>query len=259
MNRRCRRVVLAALTLPLLAVAGVLPAAAGDTVVTCLPLEPGRTTVHGHDINAGCNTFTTTVLRWAAVAVVPHGVDGGWVDYDLAVTESGPSGPRVASSQYGGDAIDFVAIDHGHRPTGTFAAHGTHYTGHGYYSVAYAESGGVLPLVAPLGGYALNQGEQVRVLDLPLRAGQCVAIRAWNFTHNTAVVAIMASDPAIPTTLAQGRGTAAVQAGSGPSGPNTVTITFTAPRSDRYGLVITNRREGGLTPDTALRYTRLPC
>jgi hypothetical protein len=239
--------------------ATVLVAGSPAQAETCLPLDTRGETSVGIGTVEHCNTFETTTTHWSAVALKSEPWDSSYVDYDLTVTDS--AGTKLAESRLGGTTIDFVAIDSHRRPLGTYVARGKLYGGHGYYDLRF-DKGGESLVSLPV--YQMNK--MVQVKDLWVSAGQCVAVKAWNFAYNTGAMHVMASDPAQPASYVQPKASAVATTTFSPADVNNAdggskTLRFTASRSAWYGFVITNKYSGRLEgmSEALPRYQRVAC
>ncbi|MEU7982565.1 hypothetical protein AB0B63_29040 [Micromonospora sp. NPDC049081] len=159
--------------------------------------------------------YRTYQRRWSVVAVQPAAT----ADWDLTLRDA--AGTTLATSWYGLGRTDFVVVDStaGHRPFGAYTAAVSAYTAGPYWVQQRTDTTTItLPPVTHSGttGAAdpdltfssLVDHDVITVADLYLTAGESF----WANTTTAASSLLLAeSDPADPTTFAQGRATVAAR------------------------------------------------
>ena len=198
-------------------------------------------------------SFATSAPYWSVVAAYPN----PGTDYNIALRDA--SGP-LNSSIFGTAVVDFVAVDSNRRAFGGYTATGVRVGGDvtqfGQYYVEFAQPNQILnPQLpgSPLVPVAMNGFITIR--DLFLSAQQTATINISSYrvcpatpdpnVHGEAL--LMASDPDAPATWTPRRADAkAIASFPSTTRPCTGTMTFTAPVSAWYGLVLLDYTDTGI-------------
>jgi len=200
--------------------------------------------------------FATTIPHWSAVVMLSEGN----ADYDMSAVDP-VSGRVLASSNLGAASMDVIAVNSIVRPPGQYLLKVKQYSGdaNGFYSMWFRQRGQVL---APAGTNSPVQtldDQWVMIKDVYLKAGECLAVRAFKFGYSTGDMMLMSADPTRPV---QGRSEAVARVSYSPSDNGTAkTLRYTAPTAGWYGFMIANLPSWrpGQTIDDALQYQRSTC
>jgi len=185
--------------------------------------------------------FETLVRTWSVVAVRPLGQRN--LDLDL-YGDRPQLQPPVGGSASAGQLVDFVAIDSNLRPVGRYFPRVTPIGADSNYHIEYVVSQQMLP-PASTSTFHLDATQTVAIRDADLTAGVPVTITATpKSTFATASLFIMGDDPANPATFVRGRSSALASA-LAPTFAGPVSVTFTPPRTGRYGVVVTSDNDEG--------------
>jgi hypothetical protein len=190
----------------------------------------------------------------------PFSDPGQVSDTDLTLTNT--SGKVLGVSQYGGgpfNYLDLVAIDSNVTPLGSYVVRTNRYQGSGGYTIGFADTremmSGVVGSAAPVYTFA-EWDNRATIRDVYLTGGQCFAVTARGFGHHPdGEMALMASDPGRPV---QGRAQAAARVAFTVNAAS-VTLTYTAPRTGWYGLVLLSDDDMVYGVDAAVTYQRQAC
>jgi hypothetical protein len=181
--------------------------------------------------------FGTDSVFWSVVAVEPD--DGS--DADLSVWDNGRQTKLLAESRSSSDFVDFVAIDNNHRAPDSVFPEVSAYEGTGDYVIQLAQRKDVL--VWDTQTLAFGATDLVRVRDTLLQAGQTYRFTlAPNNPSLDGSLYLMDSLPPMVDSWVKPKAEAMASAAA-LTGP--VVLEVTAPRTDWYGLVITNELLGG--------------
>lgn len=202
-----------------------------------------------------CGTFTTDKHYWSVISIRPKADGSPVADYDLMVAD-GNASQVVGRSNYGGNAVDFVAINSNLRQLSYYVAKASLYNGHGSVTMSLSDHGRSLA-EAPSPVYTSSTSATfTEVRDVWLTAGQCLAVRASNLPRSVGSMHLMASNPTDPATFVRNRAQAAATVDYSPADASK-TLTYTAPQSGWYGLVVSNDHIGPL--DALMTYQRVSC
>ncbi|MGH2819642.1 MAG: hypothetical protein ACRDJ5_03200 [Actinomycetota bacterium] len=183
-------------------------------------------------------SYNTTSGFWSVVALRPDSAD-----YDLDLYDDFGQTSLLGSSVFGGNTIDFMAVDSNHRALGDYFPRARVFSGSGNYRIELAQGSNIIgPGTQSM---FMDSNDVVMVRDLFLNAGQEVAIKAQpsNGGQDPELL-LMGSDGANSATWVRSRGQAVAGASiAGPGGAEQ--FTFTAPAADWYGLVLLNKAGSG--------------
>ena len=179
---------------------------------------------------------------WSAVAIRPPSGS----DYDLTVYDNSNVTGYLATSNYGGDTIDFVAQDNnsGRRafPDATYPL--VHkFAGSGRYQIEYANDVSVLS--DSTSSISMGSSEVIEIRDTFQASGQPTYYRVVpsNGGQDPELL-LMESTAGTPTTYVQGRGSSV--AGSSSAGAGSAEgFSYTSSASQYDGLVLLNRAGSG--------------
>ena len=178
--------------------------------------------------------YDTSAPFWSATAIRP----GQEVDYDLRLFD-GPNLTRVlASSNFGPGNVDYVVVDSRNRPLGDYYPQVSRYSGNSLYEIE-AHHGGII-LGDGRVSVTMTAREVVQIRDTFLSGSvpTFFRIRPSN-PRQDGELFLHQSDPANPTTWAQGRyAGVAASAGAGPGSPEAFSHTSAA--GGWHGLVLVN-------------------
>jgi hypothetical protein len=186
-------------------------------------------------------TFSTNTAYWSVVALDPD------ADYDLHLYDD-TTGESLNYGPQSGSKTEFIAIDSnaGRRPVfGNYKARVVNRASGAEltqlpYAIELAQGAQTLG-VGTSQTISMQSNDVVAVRDVRLEAGQTVTITATpNNNLQIPEMFLMASDPSNPNSWVPSRGTAAKTATRGDNGG--VTLTYTAPRTAYYGLVLLQDR-----------------
>lgn len=223
MTARHDRTPLLTVAVLVLLVAGLVPRAAAQTVLSSGVCDE-RVGVSSH------YSFNQSgVPYWAVVGVTPDPAD----DKDIYLY-SGPfqTGSLLASSS-GVSGADFIVADFNHTPYGTYYPTVTYGSTTALYDVEWSQGGNILPLNQTIGAPVHSGGGicfAFSVWDVYLEAGSTYRILSYSATVPVAIT--LFRNPGTGSYFA-GRSQAAVDLGG--SG---VYADYTAPATDWYGLVV---------------------
>ncbi len=204
----------------------------------CNPLgnyaDLGRPTPTPHNY-----CFNTTTIYWSVTAVRPP----AGVDYDLTLYDDRNQTVSLGSSAFGGNTVDFMAVDSNRRPLGDYYPRAYVFSGSGNYRVELAQGTDQLG-AASSQAVVMGTNDVVVVRDVLLTAGVPVTFQAiaGNGTQD-AELFVLSSD-ANAATWVRSRAQAAASATLGGAGA-TETITFTPTISGWHGLVLVNKAGSG--------------
>jgi hypothetical protein len=183
--------------------------------------------------------FTTNVVFWQVVAVRP-GTNGA---QNLELFDDRNQAQSLGSSNQPGADTDFVAIDSNRRALGDYYPRVTQAGATtGGYQIELAQSTTQL-----IDRETLNMaaGDVVVVRDTLLHQGQEVTIEVNPATAGqNPELYLMGSTAGQPATYVRGRAQAVAQSTGGGAGA-TESVTFTAPDTGFYGVVVINRSGSG--------------
>jgi hypothetical protein len=200
--------------------------------------------------------FATTIPHWSAVVML----NGGNADYDMSAVDPA-TGQVLASSAIGAAGMDVIAVNSIVRPPGQYLLKVKQYSGgpNGFYNMWFRQRGQVLPAAGTNSPIQTLDAQWVMIRDVYLKAGECLAVRAFKFGYSTGDMMLMSADPARP---AQGRTEAVARVSYSPADNGTAkTLRYTAPTAGWYGFMIVNlpTYRPGSTDDDVLQYQRSTC
>jgi hypothetical protein len=184
--------------------------------------------------------YNTSTIFWSVTAIRPP----AGADYDLRLYDDPAHTALLSSSTFGGNTVDFVAVDSNHRALGDYHPQVFAFSGSGNYQVELAQGADSLGAASSQAVF-MGANDVVVVRDVFLTAGTAVTFRAipGNGTQD-AELFLMSSDGANPATLVKGRPQATLTASAaGPGG--TEQFTFAPTVNDWYGLVLVNKAGSG--------------
>ncbi|MEV0675288.1 hypothetical protein AB0I60_02065 [Actinosynnema sp. NPDC050436] len=183
-------------------------------------------------------SFTTNVAFWQVVAVRPG--PGG--EQDLELFDDRNQTRSLGTSTQPGAGTEFIAVDSNRRALGDYYPRVTQAGGTGGYQVELAQSATQL---VNRETFAMAAGDVVVVRDILLAQGREVTIEVDPATAGqNPELYLLGSTAGQPDTYVRSRAQAVAQATGGGAG-DTETITFTAPTTGFYGIVVVNRSGGG--------------
>lgn len=208
------------------------------------PIPPGSSNRHSYSYN-------TSTVYWSVIAERPP----VGTDYDLALYDDFGLTAFLASSAWGGNAIDFVAVDSnsGGRPFGDYYPQVYQFSGTGNYQVELAQGtdqaspsiqgasskpDAAAPSTAEVGSQALFMGSNdiVAVRDTFLTAGVRVYARIVPTNSGQNPELFLMTDAGIPI---KNRSSASASSYGNPAG-QAEQLSFMPSVSEWGGLVITN-------------------
>ena len=184
--------------------------------------------------------FTTSTGYWSVVALRPP----TGTDDDLTVYDDRAQGTTLASSTWGSDVVDLVAIDSnsGRRTVGDdYYPRVTHYSGTGDYTVQLAQGTDQLTSGTSQ-AVTFAAADVVKVRDVSLTAGVPASFEVVPAAGQDLELLLFGSSDA--TGAVQGRSDAlsiADDAGAG----GAETLTYTPSTTGWYGLAVVNRGGAG--------------
>jgi hypothetical protein len=187
--------------------------------------------------------FNTTTNYWSVVGVRPP----SGAETDMLVLDTNTLPPIVLKqSGRSGSEVDFVAIDSNFRAFGDYypwITHGAKQTANYQVEVAQGRnqfSVGSSELIN------MNAQQFLAVRDVWLNAGQTATFTAQPASGQNVELYLMASNGGDSAAWLRNSTDAAVAANAGGSGVSEK-ITYTAPSSGWYGLVVVNASQGSST------------
>ncbi|MBB4965537.1 hypothetical protein [Saccharothrix violaceirubra] len=181
--------------------------------------------------------FTTTVAFWQVVAVRP---DGG--EQNLELFDDRNQTRSLGTGNQPGADTEFIAVDSNRRALGDYYPRVTQAGGAGGYRIELAQ--GTTQLI-DRETFRMAAGDVVVVRDVLLHQGREVTIAVDPATTGqNPELYLVGSVPGQPDTYVRNRAQAVAQSTGGGAGA-TETITFTAPSTGFYGVVVINRSGGG--------------
>lgn len=162
-------------------------------------------------------------------------------DQDLRVYDDRAQTQLLASSVVLGNDVDFVAVDSNRRPLGDYYPQVSRFTGGDGYRIELAQGSGLLTGSEQV---PMGTGEVVAVRDTVLTQGQETTITVTPSDASQDPELFLLGSTGDQTTWVQSRGAAVASATGGGAG-TAEHITFTAPATGVYGVVVLNRTGGG--------------
>jgi hypothetical protein len=182
--------------------------------------------------------YDTRTRYWSAVAVRPP----AGADYDLELYEDRAQTAFLKGSYYGGNNVEFIAVDSGRRPLEDYYPRVPQWSGRGDYQIELAQGADIL-WTAPQ-TITMSATDVVVVRDVFLWAGVPTTITvAPGAASQDAELYLMQSD-ATAASWIKSRGQATASSLLGGPGA-TEQISFTPTVSDWYGLVLINKAGSG--------------
>jgi hypothetical protein len=183
----------------------------------------------------------TNHIYWAGVAVRPE--TGS--DWDIMLYDDTLNTNLLASSVYAGSMVDFVVGDFNHSPLGWKGVNVQRYDGTGNCAVEYVDSTNMLPT----GHFQINwqPGHIIKIWDIYLTQGRRLNLMAIPSASQDIGLAIFNSNGAA---YYAGRNSAIQADNYGLGGAEN--ISFMAPATDYYGLVMWSNSGDGLISVDAL-------
>jgi len=186
--------------------------------------------------------FSTAVHSWSVVAMRP----GPLTDYNLLLfDERAQTSPTsLANSFTSNQEVEFIAIDSNLRPLDDYYPRVFQFRGPGNYTIEYA-AGFTTLQPASSNTFHFDDSHVAAVQDTVLTAGVPVTITLTEQDPvSFASLFVMGDDPNTPSTFVEGRASALASA-EAPANGGPVSVTFTPPRTGRYGVVVTGDNGGG--------------
>ena len=178
--------------------------------------------------------FTTSRSFWSVVGIDPLN------DFDIGVYDNRNLTGPLGSSTFGGDTIDFVAVDSNRRALGDYYPQVVPFSSAGGdYDISYVEGDVTVPDGVRTG--SLGEGDVVNVQDTLFTAGVPTFFRIVPRNLDIEVF-LMRSDSANAGTFVQGRSAAALVADVGGFEVREA-FSFTETASQWDGLVVTNKSD----------------
>ena len=185
-------------------------------------------------------SFNSSSAFWSVVAVRPP----AGVDDDLALYDDFGQTTSLGSSAFGGNAIDFIAIDSNRRSVGDdYYPRVNQFSGTGNYTIEWAQ--GSTTLSSGSATAAMGANDVVNVRDTFLSAGTPVYIKLVpsNGTQDGELL-LMGDDPASSATWVRPRSSAvALSSSTGAGGSEQ--IVYTPAFTEWHGLVVLNKSGSG--------------
>ena len=184
-------------------------------------------------------SYNTTTIYWSVVAVRPP----AGADYDLTLYDDAGQATALASSAFGSNAVDFVAVDSNRRPLGDYYPRAYAFSGSGSYQVELAQGSDAIGAGASQ-AIAMASTDVVAVRDAFLSAGVPVTftVTAGNATQD-AELFLMESTATASTWVRSRAQAVRSSTAAGPGG--TEQVTFTPTQSAWYGVVLVNKAGSG--------------
>jgi hypothetical protein len=181
--------------------------------------------------------YDTTTPFWSVVAVRPEGNSDQdlWVYDDRAQTQS------LAASVVLGNGVDFVAVDSNRRPLGDYYPRVSRFTGGDGYRIELAQGSGLLRDSEQI---IMGAGDVVAVRDTVLTQGEetTITVTSSDGGQNPELFLMGSTDD--QSTWVRPRSSAVASATGGGAGA-AERVTFTAPATGVYGVVVVNRTGAG--------------
>ncbi|MBI2708466.1 MAG: hypothetical protein HYX34_02040 [Actinobacteria bacterium] len=185
--------------------------------------------------NYGLNTSTS---YWSFVAVRPP----SGADYDLNVFDDRALGTSLASSTFGGNTIDYVAIDTNRRAFGDYYPRVYRFAGSGAYNVEWQQ--GTQTLADSSTTVSMAAIDIVQPYDSLMSAGVQTYFRVVPAAGQDVALLLNRSNSADSTTFVQGRPSAVASSDGGGAG-GAEAFSYTDAASQWDGLVILNKSGSG--------------
>ncbi|MGH7774887.1 MAG: CARDB domain-containing protein, partial [Candidatus Binatia bacterium] len=180
-------------------------------------------------------SYNTTSNFWSVVAIRPV-----TADYDLQLFDNFAQTVLLGSSTFGGNTIDFVAVDSNIRPLGDYFPRVLQFSGTGNYQIELAQGTDTLPDGSQT--IFMGAGDVVVVRDTFLNAGVPYRFRVMpTNAGQDPELFLMAPNP--PNPVRARINAVASSTGAGPGG--TEQFTFTPTVTGWHGLVLTSRAGSG--------------
>ncbi len=201
-----------------------------------IPLKDGKSLVRDAPGSKGDRfSYTTTTTAWSVLAVDPE----DYLDTTLQLWDDKAQSNLLGTSDYSHGTLEFIAVDSGHRALDWYHPRVSSPTKFYDYRIQQVQSSGFVvdgQQTVPMPKYG-----QVTVRDTLLLAGKTyrfILIPAPG-EYMAGSMFLMGSDPSAPNSWIQPREQSLKQGVGAINQP--VIFDFTAPRTDRYGLVIASQ------------------
>lgn len=202
-----------------------------------IPLKDGKSLVRDAPGSKGDRfSYTTTTAAWSVLAVDPE----DYLDTTVQLWDDKAQTKLLGTSSYGLGGLGFIAVDSGHRALDYYYPRVSSPTEFYDYRIQQVQSAGFVvdgAQVVPMPKYG-----QVTVRDTLLFAGKTYRFVLTPGAYMAGTMALVGSDPSDPGSWIQPREQSLKQVVGAVN--QTVYFDFTAPRTDRYGLVIASQASG---------------
>jgi len=186
-------------------------------------------------------SYNSTSNFWSVVGIRA----GSGVDYDLQVYDEFSQSTLLASSTFGANVIDFVAVDGNRRTVGDdYFPRAFVFSGSGNY-VAELSQPNITLSAGSSSTITMGTNNIVLVRDTFLNAGTAVTITVTpSNSGQDPELFLMSSDASTPGTFVRGR-VSAVASSTGHGAGAAESFTFTPTVGQWYGIVVTNKAGSG--------------
>ena len=183
-------------------------------------------------LNPSYFQMSNSSSRWYAAGLRGN---SGTDDWDIYLYSNSTMSSLLASSTYGGAAVDFVVIDGNHTPVATKYIKASRFSGSGGATIEYEGGNDILSLNSPTSEF-WPSGDVIQVWDVYLPLGTYVFDLSTTSGNANLDIALFKSNGAAYHT---GRGSAVAFSGSSGNGGNEQ-FNYTASTADYYGLAVFN-------------------
>ena len=195
------------------------------------PLMTSATPVSASS-SPGLYAFNQSVSGWGVIALRPQSFE----DFDLELHGASDYNNLLAQSTLGTGAVEFIAGDFraGHAPLKTYFTKAVQNSGKGPYAIEWEGTNETLPVEGNSGTISWGTTAIAKVYNVPLVGGRTYKIKL-DFLTNAFDAGMALFQPSTGNNFFP-RGSQAMLADV--AGAGNESMTFTAPMTDTYGLVV---------------------
>ena len=182
-------------------------------------------------------TFDQSQIYWQVSGIRPP----GGADYDIYLYSDPNFSDLLTYSNYGGNTVDFVVVDHNHAPLGSYYPSVQLYSGTGSYSIEYENGADQLILYDLNGPFDWPEGHVVHAWDVYMVDEGEELVFNLEVTDGDI-------DPGIALFKSNGSayyaGRESAQISADNNGPGVgESLSYTVPESDWYGFIVWNNND----------------